>query len=660
MRSSAHIIIAVLTGLSGLAQDALLVKVPISENAVQLKWYLPGLVSTEGFHVYRQEVGSDSWEQLTEKPVRFRDHRFSETDLVADPQLVSYVDMVDRIAAPEGILLLAVLVKSFRSEAYSRYLGIFYEDRNAAGAKTYRYRIQGAESKKEIYSAEIKSGKFVQPAAPQNVNFSLSGRNVSITWKAEPSRHYGVFIYRRHADSALYHRLTQDPLMTPIAKTTGGADQGKNTFVDRNVPPGKYFYVLEGIDFFGDASQRSAEMMVTVKDNVPPAAPEGLSGNAEGQKLNLSWKKRVREPDLAGYNIYRTNRNDMDYARLNTSMLPFDSAHFQDSVPGPGTFLYRVSSIDLEGNESWSNPYFLEAFDKYPPAKPLGVKARADSGRTVLTWQPGAEKDLKGYIVFRSITGSDLSKFVRITPSPVSSCTFTDAIGENTRNKFFYRIAALDESLNKSPFSETVSVQQPDREPPSSPFVKSVSATDKEHIAIIWFANPEPDLAGYHVYRKAERDSGFTRQNVRMLSAQSTQYTDRFAEPGRLYEYCIRATDSTGNVSASSNVSKARIMIKASNMNIQSLSARYKPRHSRVELSWHTEAPTEVLKGYGVYRSEASGGQLQLIAPVTREPSFTDRSIEKNKVYVYQVRAYANAGDIIRSELITVRTTDSN
>ena len=110
---------------------------------------------------------------------------------------------------------------------------------------------------------------------------------------------------------------------------------------------------------FGSDSVESADSapaVVTPRDTFPPAAPVGLEAAiipATPQApayVELSWAISPEE-DLAGYYVYRSDREDTPGERINSEILP--SPAFRDISVVPGRrYFYRVSAVDRAGNES--------------------------------------------------------------------------------------------------------------------------------------------------------------------------------------------------------------------------------------------------------------------------------------------------------------------
>lgn len=108
-------------------------------------------------------------------------------------------------------------------------------------------------------------------------------------------------------------------------------------------------------------SESTRAVELTLHDVYPPLAPQGLLAAAFPVEpsatfaVDLNWQP-VEDPDLAGYNVYRSSLsaeggNAAVPVRLNAS--PILSPAFRDSGLGAGARLrYTVTAVDRHGNES--------------------------------------------------------------------------------------------------------------------------------------------------------------------------------------------------------------------------------------------------------------------------------------------------------------------
>jgi fibronectin type 3 domain-containing protein len=151
--------------------------------------------------------------------------------------------------------------------------------------------------------------------------------------------------------------LSQSKLKSPL-ELAGSSTTTE--FRDMDFQFGKaYRYTVRSVAQFGSDSVESAGSLpaeVTPRDVFPPAVPGGLeiavvpATPQVPAYVELSWAIGA-ETDLAGYNVYRNDREDTSGNRLNSELLP--SPAFRDiSVMPRSRYFYRVSAVDRAGNES--------------------------------------------------------------------------------------------------------------------------------------------------------------------------------------------------------------------------------------------------------------------------------------------------------------------
>jgi hypothetical protein len=120
-----------------------------------------------------------------------------------------------------------------------------------------------------------------------------------------------------------------------------------------DVPPyGTYDYRVTAVAAAGPPrieSEMSAPVTATFKDLVPPPPPASVTALIETKVVRLVWDP-VDVPDLAGYNVYRTEAA----ARIKfTYGLPIKQTHFGDESIEPGIeYYYSITAVDTSGNES--------------------------------------------------------------------------------------------------------------------------------------------------------------------------------------------------------------------------------------------------------------------------------------------------------------------
>jgi hypothetical protein len=84
-------------------------------------------------------------------------------------------------------------------------------------------------------------------------------------------------------------------------------------------------------------------------DNTPPAAPTGLTtdGSVGLGGIGLNWNDNA-EPDLLGYNAYRSADAGVTYTQLNAAGVLSTSDYLDATAAIGPTYVYRVTAVDVD------------------------------------------------------------------------------------------------------------------------------------------------------------------------------------------------------------------------------------------------------------------------------------------------------------------------
>jgi hypothetical protein len=123
----------------------------------------------------------------------------------------------------------------------------------------------------------------------------------------------------------------------------------------------------------------------------------------------------------------------------------------------------RVRSVTLNGRalEIRSTPSATITAvmrDSFPPKTPTGLAAIPAADGIDLSWEPNAEPDLAGYIVYRrqvSSTGEATGTPIRLTSAPTPAPAFSDRTAQPGLT-YSYRVTAIDTAGNESPAGNEV------------------------------------------------------------------------------------------------------------------------------------------------------------------------------------------------------------
>jgi hypothetical protein len=201
-----------------------------------------------------------------------------------------------------------------------------------------------------------------------------------------------------------------------------------------------YAYVgVSTVDRAGNEGPISTPVTVAVAHATPPAPPAPATGPVYATRADYHGKSRY-------------------------------TLTIEPTEPGLIYDVYRAldaSVFALAGQTAGDDPALLALADQHPDAF------------TRLETRDAAGAPLTG-------TGGALS--------------YTDVLPGTGRNRFVYKVQAVDKASNRSPLSAGLVVRLIDVVPPRAPVLTRVYGGDRQ-ILLSWAKNREPDLALYRLYR---------------------------------------------------------------------------------------------------------------------------------------------------------------
>ena len=316
---------------------------------------------------------------------------------------------------------------------------------------------------------------------------------------------------------------------------------------------------------------------------------ESLSGAQQGNQVILSWPApRRNAPDSSVQSIRRIDvyrlaekpgtplgLTEEEFAARSTLI----GSVTYEQIQNAGENLTYTDTLELAGqptrlryavryvNASGQRAVFSNFLSIEPAVKiaqpPVLQDSKVTEDAITLSWQPPATNidgstpvNLLGYNVYRVDETQTEPAQTPINAQLVSGTQYADKtfkFGNNYR--YIVRSVSLGtegaqvESLN----SNAVQVEPRDTFPPSPPATPSIAAAPGR-LSLFFAANPEPDIAGYNVYRSTDPNlpKPWTKLNQALLTR--TTFQDERVESGQKYYYYITATDHAGNVSPPSEV----------------------------------------------------------------------------------------------------------
>jgi predicted small lipoprotein YifL len=242
---------------------------------------------------------------------------------------------------------------------------------------------------------------------------------------------------------------------------------GRVTFADRRglVPGRRYTYVVVTSDAQGRTSPPSPRL--TLAFGPAPQPPVDLRAEPGERQVRLSWQAPARLTDGAPatgplvYEVLRAPAPDAALAPI-ARTAPGVTTTTDRGLENERTYHYAVRAIRQEATtpiEGEASPRVAATpTDVTPPAPPTNLVAIPSQGVVRLSWTPGTDADLGGYVVYRApVTGP----FERVGSVRAPGTTFTDR--DLPPGTYRYVVSAQDTSAraNESARSGEVTVTVP-------------------------------------------------------------------------------------------------------------------------------------------------------------------------------------------------------
>ena len=187
-----------------------------------------------------------------------------------------------------------------------------------------------------------------------------------------------------------------------------------------------------------------------------------------------------------------------------------------------------------------SNIVVVEIAPVLPPPQTLRVISQVSAIRLEWPRIPGAW----GYRIYRST--ADQPQFAFVTAIQFPPFDDTNFVWDKSYSYFVRAYAEVSSGIAESADSPVAAVVPRDVFPPSPP-AGLQSVVSEMSVELSWNLSPEPDTAGYYVYRR--NAAGQTaRLNTELLTA--PVFSDKTVQRHEQYSYSVSAVDEKGNESA--------------------------------------------------------------------------------------------------------------
>ncbi|MEY2829376.1 MAG: hypothetical protein RIQ33_1234 [Bacteroidota bacterium] len=468
-------------------------------------------------------------------------------------------------------------------------LGLRYVEKNLPKGKAYIYRLRSLYKDKvhsldSAYTLLITDVIDTLPAPPPLATQSAE-HAVKLEWPviAFHSQFTAFIIQRSDDNGKKWFNITHDPISVTADSMSGLAQRG--AYVDEvKENYEKHLYRIIGITPFAEKSAPSPSVLGFGRDKTPPIPPQlTLIYVDKNKKVQLAWKKDKNENDLKGFYIGYSTVATGPFHKVGEMLTPDKTTFTTEVKDFFGTSYYVVMAEDTAGNNSLSYPRYLYIRDSTPPIAPTIVSGRMDTtGRIVLKWKMNKEPDLKGYRVYMADHPTD--EYSLITNDVVYDTVFVDSLNAHTLNKIvYYKIVALDNNFNHSPFSAIIKVARPDLVAPVVPVFDDIKVTDKT-VILHWVPSTNTDVKEQLLYRKNDKGKMDVYAH---LKPTDNSFTDDKVVAKKFYTYQLQAIDKAGNKSELSKPIAGRPFDASVNENVKNFTTKYDSIKRVTNLSWN-------------------------------------------------------------------------
>ncbi len=229
----------------------------------------------------------------------------------------------------------------------------------------------------------------------------------------------------------------------------------------------------------------------------------------------------------------------------------------------PARLRYAVRFVNAAGQSAAFSNFLLIEPAARVAEPPTNVSSELSETAITINWEaPKTNIDgstpvnLLGYNVYRATASQPEVSQKPINQALIATTKYQDrSFKFGQRYTYIVRTVSLGtegkpvESLN----SKSVEAAPVDIYPPSAPGQISPAASPGR-ISLFWPANPEPDVAGYTIYRSTDSNQPKPWTILTPTLYTRTTFTDENVEAGKTYYYYLIATDTSGNVSPPSEV----------------------------------------------------------------------------------------------------------
>ena len=427
-------------------------------------------------------------------------------------------------------------------------------------------------------------------------------------------------------------------------------------FVDTEIRPDeKYLYKIflkddpsqpflqleEGLSV-ADASQKGTlpapvEFLVLFKD----------------KKALVSWNYALLQDTYNTYFVERSDDGGKTFKEVSTlpimalqqTQIPSQYTVYQDSLPeNHQIYHYRLRGKNIFGSYgTYSEVLSGEGKETLQDIAQIVFSDIAQDQTILLRWEyPQSEEHKITHFELLHAPDNDPQAF-RVINSNVAR-TQRKIVVKSLSSSNYFKLRTVGLSGEQSD-SFPVLVQTDDQTPPKQVQALQGVIDTLGQVHLSWKANIEPDLEGYHVFRKEKLTEEMTRITAQAIVQTHLTDTVQLTNLNDKVWYYVTATDMRKNQSQPSTLLE---LVKPDK--VIPIAPLFKTINTddlgRIVLQWERSFSEDV-KSYHIFREE--NGSWQEIFAINAEKNkelyeYKDENVASSKVYAYMLKAFDKGG----------------
>jgi fibronectin type 3 domain-containing protein len=497
--------------------------------------------------------------------------------------------------------------------------------------RKYYYRVRAVNDDREE-SELSKVGHVVAKGGPNPPTHLVaeSGliRKVRLTWKKSDDREAeGYHVLRGTAEEGPFAEI--DRIAYPA--NTEYIDQPDSRKGHVLVDGETYFYRLVSFNKTGKIGNPTETVDASPRQKpTPPADVEIVATGV--RSVSLTWSMNP-DPEVDRYRVYRHTEPEGTFAmvkeiRDRTETEYTDADKSGANLADGATYYYRLTSVNSGGAESEFSPAVSGATFG-PPTPPTGVSAVSGQVKqATVVWSPSPDPEAVGYVVYRGTDPASLTEIKKIRDPKTTTYVDTGSWTERLKDGavYYYTVVSYNsvevESQAPTPTAATT------KPTPTAPHGLSASRGQGRQVTLRWTANPEPDIAGYRVFRSDRADGGFS---LVASSVRETTYVDTNLKNGTAYYYKVQGVDADSLIGAESEATEGYTKpAPTTPVGVTGKAASA----TEATLTWATNPEPDIAR-YVIYSAGFFGQKIG----ETESTSFLVKKLSAGSSYSFQIQA---------------------